>query len=80
MDAAIIIGTYIIVFFAGYGLRAYRSLRRRRRCFAYDFPPYGTRAGGLGGDAGGVCSDEGNDEERRRAAASPALSRTRSLT
>jgi hypothetical protein len=76
MDAAIIIGTYIIVFFAGYGLRAYRSLRRRRRCFAYDFPPYGSRAGGLGGDAGGVCSDE----ERRRAAASPALSRTRSLT
>jgi hypothetical protein len=74
MSAAIIIGTYVIVFFAGYGLRAYMS--RRRRCFEYDFPPDGTRAAGMRGEARGVRSDDG--EEPQGAAVPSALSRTRS--
>src|SRR5258707_8475277 len=78
MDAAIIIGTYMIVFFAGYGLRAYKSRRRRRRYFACNFPPDGTRAVGIRGEASGVRSDGADDEEQRGAAASSVLSRTRS--
>jgi hypothetical protein len=76
MDAAIIIGTYIIVFFAGYGLRAYVSRRRRRRYFTYDFPPDGTRAAGIEGDASGVPSGR-DDEEQRGAGVSTTLSRRR---
>src|SRR5260370_32084619 len=78
MEVAIIIGTYIIVFFAGYGLRAYMSRRRRRRCFTYDFPPDGTRTAGIRGEASGVGPEGGDDEEQQGAAACAALSRTRS--
>src|SRR5260221_14687103 len=78
MDAAIIIGTYIIVFFAGYGLRAYMSRRRRRRCFTYDFPPDGTRTAGDRGEATGVRSHGDDDEEEQGAAGAPPPSPPRS--